>query len=194
MMKQVLENGSADKILTCGITGQVMLAAAGYDIGEGNRKFLEDRSLDVFIQPAEEYLKQYPDKILFPVDLAYEKEGKRVEVAIEELPIKEGTLDIGERTIEKYKEIIAAAGTLFMNGPAGVYEDARFEKGTKEIAQALGDAKGYSLIGGGDTVTAIGKYVDLDRINYVCTAGGAMVRYLSGIKLPLIEAMEKHGK
>ena len=157
-------------------------------------KFLEDRSLDVFIQPAEEYLKQYPDKILFPVDLAYEKEGKRVEVTIEELPIKEGTLDIGERTIEKYKEIIAAAGTLFMNGPAGVYEDARFEKGTKEIAQALGDAKGYSLIGGGDTVTAIGKYVDLDRINYVCTAGGAMVRYLSGIKLPLIEAMEKHGK
>ena len=194
MMKQVLENGSADKILTCGITGQVMLIAAGYDIGKENRKFLKDRSLDVFIEPAKEYLEKYPDKILYPVDLAYEKNGLREEIVIEQLPIHISTLDIGRKTMEEYQKVIASAGTLFMNGPPGVYENILFEYGTKEIAQAIAQSKGYSLIGGGDTVTAIGKYVNLEDINYVCTAGGAMVRYLSGVKLPLIEAMEKHGK
>ncbi len=194
MMKQVLENGSADKILTCGITGQVMLIAAGYDIGKENRKFLKDRSLDVFIEPAKEYLEKYPDKILYPVDLAYEKNGLREEIVIEQLPIHISTLDIGRKTMEEYQKVIASAGTLFMNGPPGVYENILFEYGTKEIAQVIAQSKGYSLIGGGDTVTAIGKYVNLEDINYVCTAGGAMVRYLSGVKLPLIEAMEKHGK
>ena len=194
MMKQVLENGSADKILTCGITGQVMLIAAGYDIGKENRKFLKDRSLDVFIEPAKEYLEKYPDKILYPVDLAYEKNGLREEIVIEQLPIHISTLDIGRKTMEEYQKVITSAGTLFMNGPPGVYENILFEYGTKEIAQAIAQSKGYSLIGGGDTVTAIGKYVNLEDINYVCTAGGAMVRYLSGVKLPLIEAMEKHGK
>jgi len=63
MMKQVLENGTADKILACGITGHIMLMAKGYDIGSKNVKFIKDRSLDVFIKPAKEYLNNYPDKI-----------------------------------------------------------------------------------------------------------------------------------
>ncbi|SJZ56214.1 phosphoglycerate kinase [Garciella nitratireducens] len=194
MMKQVLENGSADKILAGGVTGNVMLVAAGYDIGKGNMKFLKDRSLDAFIQPAKEYLEKYSNKILYPIDLAYENNGKREEIAIQKLPIDVSTMDIGRKTVEKYKNVIANAGTIFMNGPAGVYENALFEYGTKEIAQALAQSKGYSLIGGGDTVTAIGKYINLKDIDYICTAGGAMVRYLSGVKLPLIEAMENHGK
>ncbi|RBP46881.1 phosphoglycerate kinase [Garciella nitratireducens] len=194
MMKQVLENGSADKILAGGVTGNVMLVAAGYDIGKGNMKFLKDRSLDAFIQPAKEYLEKYSNKILYPIDLAYENNGKREEIAIQKLPIDVSTMDIGRKTVEKYKNVIANAGTIFMNGPAGVYENALFEYGTKEIAQALAQSKGYSLIGGGDTVTAIGKYINLKDIDYICTAGGAMVRYLSGVKLPLIEAMENNGK
>lgn len=194
MMKEVLENGSADKILACGVTGQVMLLAAGYDIGEGNIKFLEDRSLDMFIEPAKEYIENYADKILYPVDLAYETDGLRKEIEIKQLPIDKITMDIGQQTIETYKDIIANAGTLFMNGPAGVYENSIFELGTMSIAKAISSSNAYSLIGGGDTVTAIGKYTNLDNINYVCTAGGAMVRYLSGVKLPLMEAMEKHGK
>ena len=63
--------------------------------------------------------------------------------------------------------------------------------GTKTILKAIADTHGYSVIGGGDTVTAATRYVDLNKIDYVCTAGGAMVRYLSGKVLPLIEAMEK---
>ncbi|MBF7097300.1 phosphoglycerate kinase [Alkalibacter mobilis] len=192
MMKQVLENGNADQILTCGVTGQVMLLAAGYDIGKSNIQFLKDRSLDVFVKPAQEYLGNYPGRILYPSDLAYDSEGFRKEISVENLPLELGTLDIGRETIKKYCEVINKAGMLFMNGPAGVYEDPRFEDGTKAIAHAMAMAKGYSVIGGGDTVTAVAKYVELDKVDYVCTAGGAMVRYLSGNKLPLMEAMERN--
>ena len=191
MMKQVLENGSADKILASGVTGHIMLMAAGYDIGPQNFKFIKDRKLDVFVAPAKEYLENYPDKILYPKDLVYEADGKRVDVAVEDLPTEEAVLDIGTKTIERYTEILSTAGTIFVNGPAGVYEKEVFEKGTKEIWKAIAKAKGYSVIGGGDTVTAAQKYIDLADISYVCTAGGAMVQFLSGKELPLIKAMKK---
>ncbi|HYE83442.1 MAG TPA: phosphoglycerate kinase, partial [Clostridia bacterium] len=70
-------------------------------------------------------------------------------------------------------------------------EDKMFEAGTREIWNAIAEAPGYSVIGGGDTVSAASKFIELSKISYVCTAGGAMVRFLSGKKLPLIEAMEK---
>lgn len=190
MMRQVLQNGSADRILACGVTGNIMLMAKGCDLGEKNRKFIKDRSLDVFLKPAKEYLDNYPGKIIYPVDLAYEENGKRAVVKIEDLPKNELYLDAGEKTVEIFKKEITSAGTIFVNGPAGVYENPLFEYGTKEIWNAIAEAKGYSVIGGGDTVSAAQKFIDTSKINYVCTAGGAMVRFLSGVKMPLIEAMK----
>lgn len=190
MMKQVLENGSADKILTCGVTGQIMLMAAGYDLGSKNDKFIKDRKLEVFIKPAEDYLTQYGDKIIYPIDMAYEHDGKRVEIEIDKLPVEEMYLDIGQKTIEIFKNELVKAGTIFVNGPAGVYENPLFENGTKNIWTAIAKAQGYSVIGGGDTVSAAQKFIDTTQINYVCTAGGAMVRFLSGDSMPLIESMK----
>lgn len=190
MMKQVLENGSADKILACGVAGQIMLMAAGYDLGSKIDKFIKDRSLDVFIKPAQDYLKQYGDKIIYPVDMAYEQDGRRVEIDIEKLPVEETYLDIGQKTIEVFKNELVKAGTIFVNGPAGVYENPLFENGTKNIWTVIAHAPGYSVIGGGDTVSAAQKFIDTANINYVCTAGGAMVRFLSGDSMPLIEAMK----
>jgi phosphoglycerate kinase len=191
MMKQVLESETADKILTCGVTGEIMLLAKGYRLGEIKEQFLSDRGLDVFVADAEAYLRDFGSRIEFPRDLAYAVDGTRHEIAIEDLPVEQMFMDIGAKTIANYEQEIGQAKTLFVNGPAGVYEDPVFEDGTKAICNAIATAKGYSVIGGGDTVTAATKYVDLDKIDYVCTAGGAMVRYLSGKKLPLIEAMEK---
>ncbi len=191
MMKQVLASGTADKILTCGITGEIMLLAKGYRLGKTKEQFLSDRGLDVFIADAEACLLDFGDRVEYPLDLAFAVNGIRHEVLIEDLPVEQMFMDIGAKTIEKYEQVINDAKTLFVNGPAGVYEDATFEAGTKAIWNAIAGAAGYSVIGGGDTVTAAAKFVDLDKIDYVCTAGGAMVRYLSGKKLPLIEAMEK---
>lgn len=191
MMKQVLENGSADRILTCGVTGNIMLMASGYDLGEKNAKFISDRSLDVFVAPAKDYLARFGDRIIFPQDLAYELEGKRAEIAIEKLPAEALFADMGSKTIEIFKRELQSAGTIFVNGPAGIYENPLFENGTREIWKAIAEAKGYSVIGGGDTVSAAQKFIDISKINYVCTAGGAMVRFLSGVEMPLITAMKK---
>ncbi|MCG8484886.1 MAG: phosphoglycerate kinase [Clostridia bacterium] len=191
MMKQVLENETADKIITSGITGEIMLWAQGIKLGNTKEKFIKDRGLDVFVKDAQEYLNDYPDKIQFPEDLAYAKNGERKEVDVNHLPLEEMFMDIGEKTIQKYRTIIQEANTIFVNGPPGVYEEKLFENGTKAIWEAISEAEGYSVIGGGDTVSASQKFINIKNIDYVCTAGGAMVRYLSGKRLPLIEAMEK---
>jgi phosphoglycerate kinase len=191
MMKQVLANGTADKILTCGITGEIFLMAKGLSIGAKKEQFLKDRNLLEFIAPAQEYLRDYPDRIEAPVDLAFESDGQRREIDIQDLPLDELFMDIGDKTIARYAKIIAGAKTLFANGPAGWYENPLFEKGTKAIWQAIADSDGYSVIGGGDTVAAAQRLIDIKKIGYVCTAGGAMVRFLAGKKLPLLKAMEK---
>jgi phosphoglycerate kinase len=192
MMKQVLENGTADKILTSGITGEIFLLAGGIKLGKAKEEFISSRGLDVYINDAKEYLDRYPGKIEFPSDLAYELNGERIEATVDRFPMDHALfMDVGEKTVRKYEHIIGEAATIFVNGPAGVYEKKMFEKGTKEIWEAISKARGYSVIGGGDTVSAAQKYIDLNSIDYICTAGGAMVQFLSGDELPLIEAMKK---
>lgn len=194
MMEQVLSNQTADKILTSGITGVIMLMARGYKVGPAYYEFLKSKKLLDFVEPAKKYLELYGDKIEFPRDLAIEENGIRKEISIGELPLDASYLDIGEATIRAYEEYIQGAGTIFVNGPAGVYESPLFDKGTREIWHAIAKSPGYSVIGGGDTVSAAGKFIDLKDISYVCTAGGAMVQFMTGEPLPLVTAMENAGK
>lgn len=191
MLRQVLETGRADRILTAGVTGEIFLMAKGVSLGTQKEAFIRDRGLDVFLPDAKEYLQKYPEKICVPRDLAYAKDGVRRELAVEELPRDELFLDIGAKTIREYEEELSKAATIFVNGPAGVYENPLFKEGTMRIWKAIAASSGYSVIGGGDTVSAAQRYIALSNINYVCTAGGAMVRYLSGKELPLIRAMKQ---
>ncbi len=190
MMRLVLEKGTADTIMTAGVTGLVMLLARGVDVGAATKKFLADRGLDVFIPEAKELLAKWGDKYLVPLDLACEESGARVEIDVSELPMDRIFPDIGEKTIALFKKGIASAGSVFVNGPAGMYEKPLWEKGTREIWRAIESAPGYTVVGGGDTINAATKYCDLAKFGYVCTGGGAMVRFLAGKRLPLIDAME----
>ncbi|AEC01329.1 phosphoglycerate kinase [Parasphaerochaeta coccoides] len=197
MMRNVLESGTADKILTAGITGLVMALADGIDLGHATMKFLEDRDLIGFIEEARQLLSAWGDKFMYPEDLAYEQDGKRQETSVSSLSPLSPELkdklfpDIGQRTIEKYQRELSMSATIFVNGPAGVYEDERWALGTQEIWQAIASSPGYTVVGGGDTINAASRFTDLQDFSYVCTAGGAMVRFLAGKKLPLIVAMEK---
>lgn len=192
MMGKVLKDGVADKILTMGVTGVVMRLAGGKKIGKLYEKWLSDHDLTVFVDQAKELLRDYKDKFILPVDFAVEENGVRKEVNLDELPLDDKMfLDIGENSIAAFESAIAEAGTIFVNGPAGVYENPIFAEGTRRVWKAVAAAKGYSVIGGGDTVTAASKFVNVADIDYVCTAGGAMVRFLSGKTLPLIRAMSK---
>mgnify|MGYP001236692761 FL=1 len=194
MMEKVLADGSVDNILTCGVTGEIMLKAAGFQLGRKKEEYLNDKQLNVFVSDSKKYLKKYREKIHIPLDLAFSVHGERKEILIEDLPAEHMYKDIGSLTIEKYKSIISKAQTVFVNGPPGVYEEPEFEKGTRAIWEYIASAKGFSVMGGGDTVAAAIKFKNDEAIDYICTAGGAMVQYLSGKKLPLIQALEKASK
>ncbi len=190
MMGKVLKDGVADKILATGVTGVVMQLARGVRMGAKYEKWLKDRDLSVFVDEARELLNDYADKFVLPTDFAVEENGKRREVGLNELPLDDKMFsDIGEKSILAFEDEIKKAGTIFVNGPAGVYENDIFAEGTSRVWKAVAAADGYSVIGGGDTVSAAARFVDLNDVDYVCTAGGAMVRFLSGKRLPLIEAM-----
>jgi phosphoglycerate kinase len=191
MMEQVLASGTADKILTCGITGEIMLMAQGISLGKKKENFIREKGLDVFIKDAEKYLSLYRERLCWPRDIAYEEGGMRKEIPVEKLPAEELFLDVGEKTIAEYEAILATAATIFVNGPAGAYENPLFEKATRAIWEAIAKSSAYSVIGGGDTVAAAQRFIDTKNISYVSTAGGAMVQFMSGKKLPLMEAMER---
>jgi len=192
MMEQVLAKGTADLTLTTGVTGCIMLLAQGRKLGTTYEKWLADRDLLSFVEPAKRYLTDFPGRIKVPSDLAFAEDGVRKELTVDKLPKDDASfLDIGQDTVSRYSEIIRTAATIFLNGPAGVYEDPLFEYGTKALWEAVAESSAYSVLGGGDTVSSASRYIDLKDISYVCTAGGAMVRFMTGKTLPLIAAMEK---
>ena len=191
MMDKVLADGTADRILTTGITANIMLIARGVDLGGPTTAFINDRSLDAFIPRATVLLEVYGDRIEMPTDLAYDDDGERREVAVADLPVDHLLIDVGRETVAAYEAVIEEAATLFVNGPAGVYESAAGEYGTRSLWEAVAAADGYSVIGGGDTVASARRFVDPDDIGFISTGGGALIRFLSGQPLPLIEAMEK---
>lgn len=195
MIEQVLKNNTADTILTTGVLGQVFLMARGVSLGEATISFLKSRNLLHFVDDAKQYLAEYEGRVLMPLDLAYKKEDKRVDVSISDLPIDDASfMDIGHRTVEKYVKYIADAKTIFVNGPPGVYEDDMFSYGTSMLWKAVAEATGYSVMGGGDSVSSAHRFIDPSDIDYICTAGGAMVRFMTGKTLPLIRAMEDTGE
>lgn len=192
MMGKVLQDGTADSIITSGVTANVFLWASGVDLGDPSKTFITDRSLDAFLPQAEEWLTQYRDRIHLPTDVAFAgPDGSRVEVEVADLPVDELLTDIGSATVAHYEELIGAAATIFVNGPAGVYESAAGEYGTRHLWEAVAAAPGKSVIGGGDTVASARRFVDLNEITFVSTGGGALVRFLSGQSLSMLEAMER---
>jgi len=191
MIEQVLKNDSADQLLLSGLIGQIFMIADGINIGEASEGFIRSKGFGNYIEQAKDYLANYRSKISYPVDIAIESDGERQNIEIADLTDKMVISDIGDQTIANYLPVIAAAKTILVNGPAGIYERDIFEKGTQALWNAVADSEGFSVVGGGDSVTSFTKYVDMEKLNYVSTAGGALIRYLSGVQLPLIDAMQK---
>jgi phosphoglycerate kinase len=190
MMERVLSEGAADTVLTSGLVGEVMTLARGHSLGPATEKLIDDKGLTPFIASARALADRYADKIVSPVDFAVD-EGERRELVLGELPAGSLLVDIGEKTIARYVEVIRQAATIFVNGPAGVYEKPVSALGTERLWNAIADAPGYSVIGGGDSVAAGAKFKVLDRMGYVCTSGGGMVRFLSGQELPVVTALRR---
>ncbi len=191
MMAAALADGVVDTVLTAGMVANVMLAAGGVDLGEPSLEFIRASQLEPYIEESKAILAEYGARIMLPADLAFVKDGRRVEVAVSALPVDEQLVDIGHATVDEYRRRIAAAGTVFVNGPAGVFEQPQTEYGTRALWEAMAETAGFSALGGGDSVTAMNRFGLGGRFDYVCTAGGAMVQFLSGKPMPVIEALKE---
>ena len=194
MMDRVLSSGAADRVLTGGLVANIMLAAKGEPIGQGSMDYIKKLNLEEMIELAKQILSKHADKIVLPKTLAYLKDGERREAALMDLPSDAAVLDIGEAAAREYAQIIQAAKTVFVNGPMGVFEKPETELGTKIVWDALGDTPAYTVIGGGDSITATTKYGKSDKISYICTGGGALIRFLTGEELPVVKALRYAAK
>lgn len=192
MMNTVLSRGVADKILTGGLVGNIFLAALGKEIGQGSVDFIMKSNYREYIEKARQVYEEYGDRIVLPTDLAWVADGQRHEARLGEVPGDIGAIDIGHETAAVYRQAILEARTVFVNGPMGVFEQAPSEYGTQAVWQALADTEGFTVLGGGDSITATEKYGLKTRMGYICTGGGALIRFLTGEELPVVKAL-RHG-
>lgn len=192
MLGTVLNSGAADIVLTGGLVANILLAAKGEAIGLGSLKFIESSGYQEFIETAKPLLARYGEKILLPKSLAYLEDGARREAAVGAIPEDIAALDIGQDAAEEYAKVIRSVKTVFVNGPMGVFEKPETEAGTRIVWRALADTPAYTVVGGGDSVTAAKKFGVKDRLGYVCTGGGALIRFLTGEELPVVKAL-RHG-
>jgi len=188
--KYVLSNGIADYVVVGGVTSQLFLAAKGVDLGKKNMDFLAKKELMGLVPGIQALFKQYHSKVLTPEDVALDVNGKRKEIPISKLPTDYSIFDIGAKTVENYAKIISKAKSIVVSGPMGVYENKEFNYGTKKVFEAIANSKAFSLAGGGNTIAAIQEYGLTKKISYISTAGGALIEFLMGKKLPGVVALE----
>jgi len=191
MIRKVLDEKAADCILTSGLVGHIFMMADGICLGEPSEKLIIDKGFGKFIENAKEYLKKYREIIRYPRDVAYRLDNIRAVAALDDLPVDRLLFDIGARTIAEYIKVVKDARTVFINGPAGVYEENISSEGTMALWKAVERSGAYTVAGGGDTVTSFTKFTDPGKIDYISTAGGALIRYLSGAELPLLTALRE---
>ena len=187
----VIDNllNKVDTILICGGMAYTFLKAFGYNIG---RSLLEEDKIEL----AKSLMEKAANKgvtLMLPQDVVVAKEFKNDTefrtVNIDSIPDDMEGLDIGEKTIKQFTEIIKSAKTIVWNGPAGVFEIENFNKGTYAIAKAMTESNATTIIGGGDSAAAVEKAGLADKITHVSTGGGASLELLEGKVLPGIAAI-----
>ena len=194
MIDHVLGTELADTVILTGLAGNAFCMARGTDIGEASAEVLKEELTDENLQAARDVMAKYGQRILLPSDVSVERNEKRANVMVGDMPSAEPALDIGNDSIEKFKKVIMSSKTSFMSGPSGMYEKEGFEKGTLELMNAMIESKGQSVIGGGHTVGAADKFGLTDSFSYVSTAGGALESFLLGESLPAVDALKESFK
>ena len=185
---EVIENllGRVDRLLIGGAMAFTFLKSQGKNIG---KSLCEDDKLTL----ARELMARAPARILLPTDAVassgIEDEASAHTVPAGQIPEGEMGLDIGPETLAAYAEVIRSAKTILWNGPMGVFEKEAFSAGTVNVARAVADSHGVSVIGGGDSAAAVAKAGVADRITHISTGGGASLEFLAGRILPGVAAL-----
>jgi phosphoglycerate kinase len=180
-----------DALLVGGGMANTFLKAQGKEIG---RSLVEDDQ----VQTAANLIRRAQERgveLLLPVDVVVTDKvepGARAEtVPADEVPADRAIVDIGPRTAAAFGQVIARAGTVFWNGPMGVFEIPEFAAGTRRVAELIADSGAVSVIGGGESVAAVQQMGLADRMTHISTGGGASMEFLEGRELPGVKALER---
>lgn len=179
-----------DNLLIGGGLAFTFVKALGHDIG--NSLLEEDK-----IGLAKEFMEKAKEKgvqFLIPEDAivaaSFSENADSKIVSVDAIPAEWLALDIGPKTRKTYEEVIASSKLIVWNGPMGVFEMAPFAGGTKEVARALAETEGYSIIGGGDSAAAVEKFGFVEQMDHMSTGGGASLEFMEGKVLPGIDALD----
>jgi len=189
-IERLLDNKTADKIILTGLPANAFLKAEGINLGSKNEEMLAKEGTPENYEEIKKILAKYKNNIYLPLDFAQQSNTLRNEIDLSELPTQYNLFDIGEKTIDNFKNVISDAKTVFLSGPCGVFENPAFMKGTQEIFTHVANSDVFSIVGGGHTVAAIEKLGLEDKISHISTGGGALEKFMMGEKLPAVEALK----
>jgi len=187
----VLENllQRVDVLAVGGAMAYTFLVAEGIEVGSSR---VESDQVDTVTRLVAAARKRGIE-ILLPSDVvvapAFEEDAPTTVVDVSEIPSDQMGLDIGPRTADAYATVIAGAGSVFWNGPMGVFEWEAFAGGTRTVAEAIASAGGFTVVGGGDSAAAIRSFGLDDQVDHVSTGGGASLELLEGKELPGVVAL-----
>jgi len=188
-MDKMLCSRKVKQVLVGGALGELCIIAKGTSLGKKD-KFLKEKNITDSLPEVKRQLEKFNGKICFPVDLAVRRKGAREEISLAELPVEEMIYDVGEVTVHNYQSIIEKAKLVIFNGPVGRFESYQFAYGTRKILEALCRTRAYSIVGGGDTVTAVVRLGFKEKeFDHVSLAGKALLQFLVGIELPGLTAL-----
>lgn len=188
--QHVLGSGIADRVMVIGVVANVFLLAQGHSIGNPSIQLIHQLGYEKEIDAARTLLSQFPDRIIVPESVAVKEHNGRVEYAAGSIPSDTPVLDIGIETIARMSVSLRESGTVVFNGPAGVFEDSAFATGTLELLRAAAKVP-YSVVGGGHTIAVIERMGIEQEFTHISTGGGACIEFLTGKKLPALDALER---
>jgi phosphoglycerate kinase len=176
-----------NKILACGLFGQLCLIAKGKNLGAQNNYLKKEiKNYNSVIKE----LKGKMKNVVTPVDFAVKINKKRKEILLKGFPSKYEIFDIGENTINLFDKEIKKSKSVYMKGPAGDCSDKQFQKGTFSILKTISNLKIFSVIGGGHLSDAIEKSkIPKNKFNHISLSGGALLNYIAGEKLPGLDVL-----
>ncbi|SMD30832.1 phosphoglycerate kinase [Picrophilus oshimae] len=185
-----LKDNIVDYILTGGVVANAFLYAGGFNIGRKNREFIikNNDNYESLINSATQLLQTFRGRILMPDDFLLSPSGRHVTIS-ESINDDEIIADIGFNTVDKYSKIISRASAIFMNGPMGIYEIPEYSIGTREVFNIVAETPALKIAGGGHTLNALNSMHLTKKMDYTSTGGGALINYLSGDSIPVIDAL-----
>lgn len=188
---RVIENllGKVDGLILGGGMTYTFLKAQGFEVG---KSICEDDQID-FARDMLSLARKNNVKLLLPVDVIiakeFDSEAEKKLVSTQSIPADWMGMDTGNKSIELFKKEISNAGTIFWNGPVGVFEWDNFSEGTRNIAYAVAESPAITVAGGGDTLAALKKYNLFSKFSHVSSGGGAAMELLEGRELPGVESL-----